>query len=202
MLNAVGIEKLTPTPYKPLAQFSRSASADGCVLLKNEGSVLPISKENVVSLFGRTQIDYNKSGTGSGGLVWVEYSVNILDGLRNNPKITLNEELIQIYKDWIAENPFDEGPGWAQEPWCQKEMVPDESTVIAARAKSDVAVIIIGRTAGEDKDNKDEKGSWYVSEMSLLTPYETEYELPVWEEAEEETAEEIEEFLPETANPL
>ena len=39
---------------------------------------------------------------------------------------------------------------------------------------------------------KDEKGSWYVSEMSLLTPYETEYELPVWEEAEEETAEEIE----------
>lgn len=39
---------------------------------------------------------------------------------------------------------------------------------------------------------RDEKGSWLVSGVSLLTPYETEYELPVWEEAEEETPEEIE----------
>ena len=164
MYNLIDVDKLPATPYRPLALLSRRASAEGCVLLKNESDVLPVSKDDVISLFGRTQIDYNKSGTGSGGLVWVEYCVNILDGLRKSPKITLNEELVQIYKDWIAENPFDNGPGWAQEPWCQVEMVPSEDIVAAAREKSDVAVIVLGRTAGEDRDNKAEKGSWYLND--------------------------------------
>ena len=157
------VEKLT-APYKPFAAISRKAAAEGCVLLKNEGNILPLSDKDVISLFGRTQIDYNKSGTGSGGLVRVEYSVNILDAIRNNPKLNLNEELACVYRDWIAVNPFDKGKGWAQEPWCQLEMVPDEETVIKAREKSDTAVIVIGRTAGEDKDNSAEKGSWFLND--------------------------------------
>lgn len=71
---------------------------------------------------------------------------------------------MDIYKSWIKENPFDEGNGWATEPWFQKEFVPDESIVKAARKKSDIAVIVIGRTAGEDRDNASEKGSWYLTD--------------------------------------
>ena len=63
---------LEEKPYVPAAQVARRAAADGCVLLKNEGNILPLGKENVISLFGRTQIDYYKSGTGSGGLVRVD----------------------------------------------------------------------------------------------------------------------------------
>lgn len=151
-------------PYAPLAIHSRKLAAEGCVLLKNENKVLPIKPENTVSFFGRTQIDYIKSGTGSGGLVHTEYVVNIIDGALNNSKINVNTELVDIYKSWIKENPFDEGNGWASEPWFQKEYVPDESVVKEAREKSDVAIIVIGRTAGEDRDNAPEKGSWYLTD--------------------------------------
>ena len=164
MRNLVNVENLPEAPYKPLADIVRRASAEGSVLLKNDGNILPISKNDTISLFGRTQIDYYKSGTGSGGLVNVEYSVNILDGIRNNPNLILNEELVKVYESWLIDNPFDNGTGWAQEPWCQVEMVPDEETVIAAREKSDIAVIVLGRTAGEDKDNSTDKGSWFLTD--------------------------------------
>lgn len=166
----VNLDELIEAPYEPLARKAREVAAEGCVLLKNDGNVLPIKKENVVSLFGRTQIDYYKSGTGSGGLVRTEYVVNILDGMQRCDKINLNEDLIVVYKEWLKENPFDIGGGWAQEAWCQKEMVPDEEVVAEARRKSDVAVIVLGRTAGEDRDNSAQRGSWYLTdeEESLL----------------------------------
>lgn len=170
------MQKFEEKPYAPLAMHSRKLAAEGCVLLKNENNVLPIKPENTVSFFGRMQIDYIKSGTGSGGLVHTEYVVNILDGAIANPKINVNTELVEIYKKWIAENPFDEGNGWATEPWFQKEYVPDESVVKTARENSDVAVIVIGRTAGEDRDNAPEKGSWYLTDeeetlLSVVSKY-------------------------------
>lgn len=158
------IKTLEAKPYAPLAAHARKVAADGCVLLKNENHILPIKPENTVSFFGRTQSDYIKSGTGSGGLVHTEYVVNIIDGALANPQINVNTELVDVYKAWIAENPFDEGHGWATEPWFQKEFVPAEGIVKAAREKSDVAVIVIGRTAGEDRDNAPEQGSWYLTD--------------------------------------
>ena len=47
---------------------ARQAIAEGCVLLKNNG-VLPLKKDSTVSVFGRIQSSYYKSGTGSGGKV-------------------------------------------------------------------------------------------------------------------------------------
>lgn len=155
--------KLGEKPYKPLAELSRRVAADGAVLLKNKGDVLPITSDRTVSVFGRTQINYNKCGTGSGGAVHTEYTVNILDGILNNDKININTELAEVYKEWIKSNPFDSGDGWVM-PWAQTEMVPSENIVKAARAKSDTAVIVIGRTAGEDRDSKAEKGSWYLTD--------------------------------------
>ncbi len=160
----MNIKNLKEEPFAPLAVQARKTAADGCVLLKNEGGVLPLKNGSPVSFFGRTQINYLKSGTGSGGLVHTAYTVNIIEGALANPKINVNTELLEIYKAWIEENPFDEGHGWATEPWFQKEYVPDESVVRAAREKSDTAVIVIGRTAGEDRDNAAEKGSWYLTD--------------------------------------
>lgn len=164
MTKYINLKTLSEEPYPPLAEVAREVSAESCVLLKNEGNILPLGKENVISLFGRSQINYNKSGTGSGGLVRVKYTVNILDGIRNNPELSINEEVVQAYEDWILENPLDLGNGWAQEPWFQKEMIPDEKLLSSARKKSDTAVIVIGRISGEDRDNSAEKGSWYLSE--------------------------------------
>ena len=47
--------------------LARRAAAEGAVLLKNEGSVLPLPAEETVAVFGRVQFDYFYVGYGSGG---------------------------------------------------------------------------------------------------------------------------------------
>lgn len=146
-----------------ISRLCRKAAAQGAVLLKNDDAVLPLSQHDNVAVFGRCQTDYYRSGTGSGGAVNVPYTTNLLDGLRNN-HITVNDELAQCYAQWIKAHPFDNGGGgWACEPWCQQEMPVDETIVSRAAAVSNKAVVVIGRTAGEDKDNAAEEGSYYLT---------------------------------------
>ena len=159
--------KLGDLPEEPVGtefwSLVRSVGAEGIVMLKNDGGVLPLQKSTKISLFGRLQSHYYKSGTGSGGLVNVDYVVNILDGLKN-AGLTLNEKLAGIYAEWENDHPFDLGKGWASEPWCQEEMPLDTTVVSEAASCSDVAVVIIGRTAGEDKDNSAIEGSYLLSD--------------------------------------
>ena len=151
-------------PLKGFAEFSRKVAAEGAVLIKNEGQNLPIREGESISIFGRTQINYYRSGTGSGGSVNVEYKTNLLDGLRHKNKILVNEDLASTYEKWIKQNPFDNGGGgWAAEPWHQKEMPLTDTLVLEARNKSSKAIIVIGRTAGEDKDNADAAGSYQLN---------------------------------------
>lgn len=146
------------------AEFSRKVAAEGAVLLKNDGQVLPLGKGDSVSIFGRTQVNYYRSGTGSGGSVHVAYTTNLLDGLRSKQNFSVNEELAAVYEKWIEVNPFDNGGGgWAAEPWHQKEMPLTDELVSQARSQSNKAIIVIGRTAGEDQDNADEPGSYQLT---------------------------------------
>lgn len=154
-------------PLEGFAEFSRKAAAEGAVLLKNDGQVLPIVNGERISVFGRTQVNYYRSGTGSGGSVNVAYTTNLLQGLRNKKDIQVNEHLASVYEKWIGQHPFDNGGGgWAAEPWHQKEMPLTDELVKEARSRSDKAIVVIGRTAGEDQDNANEPGSY------LLTPEE------------------------------
>ncbi len=150
--------------WKEYAKLARTAVAEGCVLLRNEKQALPIRAGETVSVFGRIQFHYYKSGTGSGGMVNAPYVTGILDALSERKEIKLNQELVQLYQDWIKENPFDAGAGWAQEPWCQKEMELTREQIEDAAEKSDLAVIIIGRSAGEDKDNSAAEGSYLLTQ--------------------------------------
>ncbi|MBU9723366.1 MULTISPECIES: glycoside hydrolase family 3 C-terminal domain-containing protein [Bacillaceae] len=162
-MNQIGI------PLEGFAEFSRKVAAEGAVLLKNEKEVLPLQKGDQISIFGRTQINYYRSGTGSGGSVNVTYTTNLLDSMRNKDKVIINEELAKVYETWIEKNPFDNGGGgWAAEPWHQKEMPLTEEIVSSASKKSDKAIVVIGRTAGEDQDNANEPGSYQLTEDELL----------------------------------
>ncbi|MFC5530684.1 glycoside hydrolase family 3 C-terminal domain-containing protein [Cohnella yongneupensis] len=156
------------SPLEGFAEFSRKVSAEGAVLLKNEGQVLPIQPNERVSVFGRTQINYYRSGTGSGGSVNVVYTTNLLEGLRSKKHIQINEQLAAVYEKWIAEHPFDNGGGgWAAEPWHQKEMPLSDELVSEARNQSDKAIVVIGRTAGEDQDNADAPGSYRLTSEEI-----------------------------------
>ena len=141
------------------------AVAEGAVLLVNENNTLPVNKGELLSVYGRAQIDYYRSGTGSGGAVRVSYAVNLMQGLENEKDILVNTELAEIYRDWIGEHPFDNGGGgWAAEPWYQQDMPLSEELVSSQAARGGKALYVIGRTAGEDKDNFAGPGSYELTE--------------------------------------
>lgn len=145
------------------AALCRKAAAQGAVLLKNEDAVLPLTADDHVAVFGRCQKDYYRSGTGSGGAVNVLYTTNLLDGLKSN-HITVNTMLVDSYEAWLAEHPFDNGGGgWACEPWCQLEMPVPQELAANAAAASNKALVVIGRTAGEDKDNAAADSSYFLT---------------------------------------
>lgn len=144
--------------------------SEGIVMLKNENNALPLDTDKEVAVFGRIQFHYYKSGTGSGGMVNVTKVVNILDGLIDNG-VKVNEKLLGTYRKWDKENPFDLGEGWGGEPWSQKEMPLDEGLVKETAKSCETAIVIIGRTAGEEQDNRLEAGSYLLSddEIAMLT---------------------------------
>lgn len=164
-------------PLPELAAYCREAAAEGAVLLKNEGHMLPVKKDETVSIFGRSQIEYYRSGTGSGGAVNVPYVKNILDGIKENNAFPVNEDLVETYKEWLKEHPFDNGGGgWAAEPWHQEEMEITEEIARRAAEKSEKAIFLIGRTAGEDKDYEDTEGSYLLTKrekenLRIVTKY-------------------------------
>ena len=156
---------------------AREMAAEGLVLLKNDNKAMPLKQGETVSVFGRMQNHYYKSGTGSGGAVNVPYVKNILDGIKENNVFPVNEELVEIYKEWLKEHPFDNGGGgWAAEPWHQAEMEITDEIARRAAEKSEKAIFLIGRTAGEDKDYEDTEGSYLLTKrekenLRIVTKY-------------------------------
>lgn len=152
--------------YKALA---RQAVAEGCVLLKNDNEALPLRTNDKVAVFGRMAFHYYKSGLGSGGLVNARYVVGILDALRAEKNIKIDEKVLSVYEKWIEEHPYDEGEGWGKVPWSQEEMPVTEELKKAA-SENDAAIVIIGRTAGEDQDNQAIAGQYLLTdaEESLI----------------------------------
>ena len=146
-------------------QYLKTAAqvvSEGIVMLKNDNDALPLSPDDEIALFGRIQLHYYKSGTGSGGMVNVSKITGIPDGLLENG-VSVNEELLDVYRKWDSETPFDLGDGWGKEPWSQTEMPLDEALVAHVSESSHTAIVIIGRTAGEEQDNSLHEGSYLLT---------------------------------------
>ena len=150
--------------WKEYARIARAMVSEGCVLLKNDNAALPVKAGEKVAVFGRIQFDYIKSGTGSGGMVNAPYVVSILDALKEEKEISVDEELLGVYEEWVKDHPFDKGEGWAKEPWSQLEMTVSEDVAAGAASRSDIAIVIIGRSAGEDRDSSADKGAYNLSD--------------------------------------
>lgn len=146
-------------------ETARQVNSEGCVLLENKNNALPLADGTKAAVFGRIQSSYYKSGTGSGGMVNVTKVWGIVDGLKESKKVIIDPTVEKAYADWEKENPFEKGNGWGQEPWSQKEMELDDGFVKAAAERNDCAIVIIGRTAGEDKDNFNGEGSWLLTSL-------------------------------------
>ena len=144
---------------------ARQAVAEGQVLLLNQNHVLPLPKGSHVAVFGRMQLHYYKSGTGSGGMVNVNKVTGILEALEESEDVQVYEPLVGVYREWEKDHPFDEGVGWGNEPWSQEEMELNEALVEEAAEKNEYAIVILARTAGEDKDNKMLEGAYCLTSI-------------------------------------
>lgn len=144
---------------------ARQAVAEGQVLLLNQNHVLPLPKGSHVAVFGRMQLHYYKSGTGSGGMVNVNKVTGILEALEESEDVQVYEPLVDVYREWEKGHPFDEGVGWGNEPWSQEEMELNEALVEEAAEKNEYAIVILARTAGEDKDNKMLEGAYCLTSI-------------------------------------
>ena len=151
--------------YKEFARISRHAASEGMVLLENKNNILPLELGSKLALLGRIQYDTYISGTGSGGLVNVPYVVSINDGLKDIYDLEAKSQA--DYQTWLEDNPFDFGPGWGRDPWAQKEMEISDEQMQAYSDGQGTALVVIGRTAGEDRDNTALPGSYYLTETEL-----------------------------------
>ena len=169
--DAIKLGELSPEYMKAC----REGATEGIVLLKNEKNVLPIAPDKKISVFGRVQHDYFYVGYGSGGDVKTPYTVSLMEGLKANSHFDLNTELDEIYTTWCAENVPDEG-SWGKWPTHFEEMPLTAGIVSKAATLSDVALVVIGRSAGEDRECLLEAGSFYLTDaekemLNLVTTH-------------------------------
>lgn len=162
-------------PYitEGLSALARQAAAEGVVLLKNDG-VLPLARGTRVSLFGRCFYDGFYVGYGSGGDVKPPYTVTFIDGAKGAERagrIRLDRETERAYLQWRADkrNAPDDG-FWGHRPHCYREMSVGAELARAAAARSDVALVLIGRAAGEDDDSFNAPGGYLptAEEVQML----------------------------------
>lgn len=152
-----------------MPSLCRKAAAEGAVLLKNQGDILPLQEGAAVAVFGRVQLDWFYVGYGSGGDVNPPYTVNLVEGLKN-AGVSLDQPLLDTYTQWSAANPPDMG-FWGHWPRYFEEMPLEDSLVQGAASRCQTALVVIGRAAGESRENALEPGSYYLTpeEKAMLS---------------------------------
>jgi beta-glucosidase len=139
---------------KAHAQIARMTATEGMVLLKNDNNVLPINTKKKIALFGNASYDIVIGGTGSGD-VNEAYSISLEQGLANEGFST-DDKLKNTYLSYIEQE-------HANHPRQRRSFRPpppvppmpvSDSLINAMVAKTDLAVITIGRISGEFSDRK------------------------------------------------
>ena len=142
---------------------ARRAAAEGMVLLKNEGGVLPLAAGSRVALYGSGASQTVKGGTGSGD-VNERVCVSVYQGMKEAGYVVANE-------DWVAD--YDERYERARLAWRDDILAKSEGKQDAAvdffavytstpfvrpvgkkveKTDADVAFYILSRVAGEGAD--------------------------------------------------
>ena len=148
------------------AALAREAATEGIVVLKNRSLPLPLLKEGgeVAALFGVTGYHMLSGGTGS-GRVHTPYIVNMVEGLKN-AGISTTKMLTDVYSKYVpyarvkfqADN--HTGEWYLQDAWGDQKLqeMPIGRKLIEHEMKeADVAIITLGRQAGEGVDRNAER---------------------------------------------
>lgn len=164
-------------------ELARRAAAEGFVLLKNEGQVLPLETGTKAALYGAGAVKTIKGGTGSGD-VNERDCVNIFQGMKQAGYEITSEAWLNSYEELYDQKRQE----WKQEVLTKLQVpgtdfftaysttpfyMPCGNSIDTETAKSDgadVAVYVLARIAGENADRHDVEGDYFISaeEKELL----------------------------------
>lgn len=151
------------------AVLAREVAREGIVLLKNDGKTLPLEGALSVALLGVASYDTQPGGSGS-GYVYRKYKVSIAEGLEN-AGYSLDPGMKAAYEEHIAsvKASLPAETSWAVP--TVPEMAPAADKIRALASKSDVAIITLGRMAGEGDDRTYTEGDFILTqeEKQLLS---------------------------------
>jgi len=154
--------KATNDPdLKAHAEVAREAAAEGMVLLKNEklemrnekwaAPTLPLRTSSSIALFGRTSYDFLAGGTGSGNVNHA-YVVSLTEALKN-AGLTINPTLADSYTRYLAEKKGEQKEdGFLGTVTLMPEMPLTAEQARQAAERNAVAIVTIGKSAGEGRD--------------------------------------------------
>jgi beta-glucosidase len=139
------------------AEVSKTVAEDGMVLLKNNAA-LPLKKSSKkIALFGISSYNLIAGGTGSGE-VNKAYTVSLDKGL-SNAGFIVDADLQNIYTNYIHEEKIKHPKKSFIQEFMNptppmKEYYSGNDLIKTAAEADDIAVITIGRNAGEGRDRK------------------------------------------------
>ena len=151
------------------AAVARRAAAQGMVVLRNEARTLPLAEGQRVVLFGNASYNLIAGGTGSGD-VNRAYTISIAQGL-GSAGYAVNAPVSQAYGQYLqAEKAkLPKKKGLLDPAPVIAEMVPETTLVQQQAQAAEVAVVTIGRSAGEGGDRKvTDDFNLTASEQTLL----------------------------------
>ena len=139
---------------KAHAQITRKAATEGIILLKNDKNTLPLGqKVKQIAVYGSTSYSILSGGSGSGS-VNSAYTISLIEGLRNNG-YTSDPVLMENYRSFIQRFQREsrrQQVSLLDTPPHPGEFLPSNDSLKAQAARTDVAIITIGRNAGEGND--------------------------------------------------
>jgi len=136
---------------KAHAATARQAAAEATILLRNERRTLPLKGNERIALYGISSVDFVGGGTGSGE-VNEAYVTNMQQAL-TAAGFTLDGKLAAFYDKQKEAQYAALNMEYAEDGGRRPKEVAIGKDVIDFQARTnDVAVIIIGRNAGEGHD--------------------------------------------------
>jgi beta-glucosidase len=139
---------------KAHAEVTRQTATEGMVLLKNDGGTLPMKDVKNVAVFGITAYDFIAGGTGSGD-VNKAYTIDLMQGI-TNAGLTVTEDLKNLYYDYKKFQESKDAAEFANTFRWGKPVLPElevASRIVSNQAKkADIALVCLGRQAGEGSD--------------------------------------------------
>ena len=139
---------------KAHAEVTRQTATEGMVLLKNDANTLPMKDVKNVAVFGITAYDFIAGGTGSGD-VNKAYTIDLMQGI-TNAGLTVTEDLKNLYYDYKKFQESKDAAEFANTFRWGKPVLPElevASRIVSNQAKkADIALVCLGRQAGEGSD--------------------------------------------------